>query len=415
MIQEYLFIGGEKRTEIEEYRPEKVAVEIYEVENSECWIATYSVPGEKEESANLLSKVNKHIISKYHPTVLTNGCAAYYNKMLFPHINEFERKLRKLLYLKSALNKNDIAAENIKNLESKDLGEIFNLLFTDDQFVKNVKTAINTKTWQFTRQEILSVIEKLTENTTWDHLIGTTSVPALREQFLTVKDYRNDVMHAHDIEAKAFRDAKKLFEQVNKQLDSEIGKIIDIAEKNPEETKNSDYNSDLSSVLERHANVFSGLSPVPITGSLTAVPSISLSEIYNVDLDIPGILKRQQELQGALADFEAIKIDPPVLSQLQGLSSQIETVTAGLQELHVDIPALVQYQDIASKIDIPAITEALKFQNEFQAIAGGSLGELQRTAMLSAETSPVFAGIEEPIISQHLDSLEIKESLLKGD
>lgn len=86
----YLFIGGGKRTEIEEYRPEKVAVEIYEVENSECWIATYSVPGEKEESANLLSKVNKHIINKYHPTVLTNGCAAYYNKMLFPHINEFE-------------------------------------------------------------------------------------------------------------------------------------------------------------------------------------------------------------------------------------------------------------------------------------------------------------------------------------
>lgn len=312
------------------------------------------------------------------------------------------------------MNKNDAAVENIKNLESKDLGEIFTLLFTDDQFVKNVKTAVNAKTWQFTRQEILSVIEKFTENITWDHLIGTTSVPTLREQILTVKDYRNDVMHAHDIEAKAFRDAKKLFEHVNKQLDSEIRKIIDIAEKNPEETKNSDYNLDLSSVLERYANVFSGLSPVPITGSLTAVPSVSLSDIYNVDLDIPGILKRPQELQGALANFEAIKIDPSVLSQLQGLSSQIENVTAGLQELHVNIPALVQYQDIASKIDIPTIAEALKFQNEVQAIAGGSLGELQRTATLSAENSPTFTGIEKPIISQRPDSFEIK-SLLRGD
>ena len=415
MIQEYLFIGGEERAEIEEYRPKKVAVEIYEIENSECWIATYSVSGEKEESANLLSKVNKHIISKYHPTVLTNGCAAYYNKMLFPYINEFERKLRKLLYLKSALNKNDIATENIKNLESKDLGEIFTLLFTDDLFVKKVKTAINTKTWQFTRQEILSEIEKLTENTTWDHLIGTASVPALREQFLTVKDYRNDVMHAHDVETKIFRDAKKLYEQINKQLDSEIRKIIDIAEKNPEETKNSDYNSDLSSALERYTNVFSGFSPVPITGNLTAVPDISLSEIYNVDLDIPAILKRQQELQGALANLETIKIDSPVLSQLQGLSSQIKTVTAGLQELHIDIPALVQYQDIASKIDIPAITEALKFQNEFQAITGGHLGELQHTATLSAETSSIFAGIEKSASPQHPDSLEKKEPLLKGD
>lgn len=65
MIQEYLFIGGEERAEIEEYRPKKVAVEIYEIENSECWVAIYSVPGEKEESANLLSKVNKHMISAY--------------------------------------------------------------------------------------------------------------------------------------------------------------------------------------------------------------------------------------------------------------------------------------------------------------------------------------------------------------
>lgn len=63
-------------------------------------------------------------------------------------------------------------------------------------------------------------------------------------------------MHAHDIETKIFRDAKKLYDQINKQLDSEIRKIIDIAEKNPEEAKNSDYNSDLSSALERYTNVF---------------------------------------------------------------------------------------------------------------------------------------------------------------
>lgn len=113
MVQEYLFIDNEKRSEVEEYRPEKVTAETQGIENTECWIATYFVPGENEEGANLLSKVNEYIMSNYQPTVLSNGCAAYYNKSLFPFINEFERKLRKLLYLKSALNKGDEAAATI--------------------------------------------------------------------------------------------------------------------------------------------------------------------------------------------------------------------------------------------------------------------------------------------------------------
>lgn len=410
MIQEYLFIDNENRAEIEKYRPEKVTVEIYEIENTACWIATYSVPGEKEESANLLSKVNKHISDKYHPTVLTNGCATYYNKMLFPYVNEFERKLRKLLYLKSALNQGDKATANIKNLESKDLGEIFTLLFTDEQFVKNVKTTVNDRTWQFTRQEILSAIEKLSENTTWDHLIGATSVPALREKYTAVKGYRNDVMHAHDIEAKTFRDSKKLFEQVNAQLDSEIGKIIDTAEKNPQETKISDYNSDLSTVLERYANDTFPFS-TPISSGL---PVSSIFPTPNANLNIPSIIQQQNKLQEALAGYNAFKIDAPVLSELQGLLSEIKTVTAGLQGLKMDIPTLVQYQGIASKIDIPAMTEALKFQNEFKSMVGNNFEDFQRTSKLFAEVSSKLPEIQKSVEVQRVNSPGAK-STLKDD
>lgn len=70
-----------------------------------------------------------------------NESAAYFNKSLYPYFNEFERKLRKLLYLKSALQHDATASQNIKELESKDLGTIFELLFTDTQFIKDVKKA----------------------------------------------------------------------------------------------------------------------------------------------------------------------------------------------------------------------------------------------------------------------------------
>ena len=362
MIQEYLFIDAKNRAAIEEYQPEKVAAEMHDIENTECWIATYSVPGENEEGANLLSKVNEYIISNYQPTVLSNGCAAYYNKVLFPFINEFERKLRKLLYLKSALNKGDEAAANIRDLESKDLGEIFTLLFADVQFVKDVKTIVNNKTWQFTRQELLSEIAKLSENTSWDKLIGVASVPALREEFVTVKDYRNDVMHAHDIDTKTFRASKKLFEKVNRQLDIEIGKIIGIAETPTEEIKNQDYNSTLSSALKQYANVTAERLQVPITANLTDVPAIPLSAIYT-----PSILQSQQNLQATLADLT----------------------------LDLDIPALMKAQEIASKIDIPAMTKALLFQTKLD------LEEIQRTAKLSAEVASETPAVQKITATQH--------------
>ena len=173
-----------------------------------------------------------------------------------------------------------------------------------------------------------------------------------------------------------------------------------------------------AAILNKKRHDFStiaGLSAVPITSTLTAVPAVSLSEIYNLDLDVPTALRHQPGLQGALSDFEAIRIDTPMLGQLQDLSSQIEAVTANLQGLNMDIPALARYQDIVSKIDIPAMTEALKYQSELQSTIGAYLGESQRATMLSVDHSLMSAEIESPRGSQYLDPPEKHESLLKVD
>lgn len=172
MIQEYLFIGDKHRESIEKYTYKTVAAEIHSIENSDCWIARFSLSSDKESTANTLSAIHEHVMSNFSPTVLSNGCAAYYNKALYPHFNEFERKLRKLLYLKSALSRDKKDSETIKDLESKDFGEIFTLLFSDAQFVQNVKKSVNDKTWQFTKSEILATLQRISESTLWDKLLG---------------------------------------------------------------------------------------------------------------------------------------------------------------------------------------------------------------------------------------------------
>ena len=168
MIQEYLFTSDEHRHTVEQYAPESCEKDIYDIDNSDCWIVTYSKEGTNESSAKILSSVHSYIVNNFHPTVLSNECSAYYNKALYPHFNEFERKLRKLLYLKSALSRDAKGSALIKDLESKDFGEIFTLLFSDAQFVQGTKALVNNKTWQFTKDEILAAIEAISENTVWD-------------------------------------------------------------------------------------------------------------------------------------------------------------------------------------------------------------------------------------------------------
>ena len=249
MIQEYLFIDNTHREAVEKYVPDKATREIHDIDNSTCWIVTYSLSKENEDSAKALSQINKYVVDHFKPTVLTNESSAYYNRKLYPHINEFERKLRKLLYLKSAIYHGEKKIDNIRDLESKDLGVIFELLFTDAEFVKSVRTKVNEKTWQFTKKEIVAVLQSITEDTVWNNLLGTEAVTSLSENFLTVKNYRNDVMHAHNIDTETYREAKKLFSEINGQLDSEIGLIIKKAEESPEETADSAFNEALNTAL----------------------------------------------------------------------------------------------------------------------------------------------------------------------
>lgn len=80
MIQEYLFLDDTHREEVEKYAPDKVVCEIHNIDNSACWIVTYSLPKENEDCAKVLSQINNYIVDHFKPTVLTNESSAYYNR-----------------------------------------------------------------------------------------------------------------------------------------------------------------------------------------------------------------------------------------------------------------------------------------------------------------------------------------------
>ena len=355
MIQEYLFTSDEHRHTVEQYAPESCEKDIYDIDNSDCWIVTYSKEGTNESSAKILSSVHSYIVNNFHPTVLSNECSAYYNKALYPHFNEFERKLRKLLYLKSALSRDAKGSALIKDLESKDFGEIFTLLFSDAQFVQGTKALVNNKTWQFTKDEILAAIEAISENTVWDNLIGKDAVPLLRSDFAKVKSFRNDIMHEQSMETAKYNEAAKLIKEINKQLDAEIGNII-----GTKETVQGDSAQDFNAALgDAIRNMDEAQSIKNWQEQLIALQS-----------SIPTI--KSENLTAALTAYTKI-IDSPGFKAAQQLVSSpqwdsIQRSLKGISKIQTDIsPALIELQKVASSIHQAVPPELLALQQSLQA------------------------------------------------
>lgn len=248
MKLEYLFCGYEKKQEILEhfFESENVEIKIRKIADSKCWLLIFYAKGDNEKSADLLSDINDEILKNFKPTVLANECSAYYNKRLYPLFNEFERKLRELLYLKSALQDDRNITEEICELEKKDLGKIFELVFVDKDFVKGAKAALNNKN---TKKEMIEVLQSLSEESLWSKLVGDDHVQSLQLDFNKIRGYRNSIMHAHNINKTTYKSAYNMIIKINEQIEQEVKDVIG-AENNRFRENRQNFNSILSEAIK---------------------------------------------------------------------------------------------------------------------------------------------------------------------
>lgn len=231
MKQEYLISDEAEKRLIEEHQFEqksdiletlKLKSKTEKIQDTDAWIICFSTESNSESAARELSTVDEWIRNNSSAKVLTNGCSAYFNRFLFPLINDFERDLRKLLYITSAIHKNETATQNINALEEKDLGTIFGILFADAELTKQIKKVLGDRNQILTRADITRIIETCEESTVWNSLFGEASVPTLRKRFLEVRESRNHVMHAHNIDYKTFVKIRTLYAKINSEIQEAI-------------------------------------------------------------------------------------------------------------------------------------------------------------------------------------------------
>ena len=213
------------------------------IDNIDLRYITINIEGENQDNARFLSTVNDVILEEDDLIVVSNEASEYFNKRLFPLVNEFERKLRKLLYL--ATIDNPDYKNKIQMLEEKDLGTIFGILFVDNDFMKTIQKWINENKQLVSKNEIINYLNGLKENDLWSKLFKKNNDDVLKNNYILVKNFRNDVMHAHNINYETYNEAAKLFTSICKQLDDEIKKCVVVS------SEKKQFNIILSEKLEK--------------------------------------------------------------------------------------------------------------------------------------------------------------------
>lgn len=352
MIQEYLLQDENIKKNISDYKPEKASIKLYQVEKGKCWYAQISVNGSNEQAARDLSDIDMYVQEHFAVTLLRSDCSAYFTNKLYPLLSSFERTLRKLLYIFSAINNDDESAKNIKELEKKTIGQIFTMLFIDDAFVSSIKDSIKGANRDiFSKDDILKLISSVDEKTVWDSLMGDDIVPTLRKNFQEVRSIRNNVMHAHNINWNEYENSRKLLRKIIKEMDTALD---DVSIKESIATKKPSYNHTLSDALKAQVHIGQiASSLVPHIEGLGALQT-TLMDSYKLSLAYINMTKEAAKRANMMASPEMTRISKQaqeisrMLSDMPGLKAAQEQARM-LSEIYRN-PAIMEAQRQAAQI-----------------------------------------------------------------
>ena len=352
MIQEYLLQDENIKKNISDYKPEKASIKLYQVEKGKCWYAQISVNGSNEQAARDLSDIDMYVQEHFAVTLLRSDCSAYFTNKLYPLLSSFERTLRKLLYIFSAINNDDESPKNIKELEKKTIGQIFTMLFIDDAFVSSIKYSIKGANRDiFSKDNILKLISSVDEKTVWDSLMGDDIVPTLRKNFQEVRSIRNNVMHAHNINWNEYENSRKLLRKIIKEMDTTLD---DVSIKESIATKKPSYNHTLSDALKAQVQIGQiASSLVPHIEGLGALQT-TLMDSYKLPPAYINMTKEVAKLANMMASPEMTRISEQaqeisrMLSDMPGLKAAQEQARR-LSEIYRN-PAIIEAQRQAAQI-----------------------------------------------------------------
>ena len=297
----------------------------------------------KQDAINILEVVNASLIGKENNFDSSFVSIAYFNKSLYPYFNEFERKLRKILFSIYTLNfnleyysattseefqkglkqKSNIAKDdNIPKQDcyiklgfySLDYSDIDKLLFTKSTTLKEEQKlqkflSKNQDLTKLSDSEIREAFKLCSNKTDWERFFGDKNFDDDFQQILNdIRNFRNNIAHCKFISKEQYENCIDILKKTTKSLDVAI-KITeekDFINKNLElqhesferlaktmrETVLNIYKplmENIDAITQPMRNLSEKLNEIvkPITSMIPNIPNIVLPEIELSKFNIP--------------------------------------------------------------------------------------------------------------------------------
>ena len=183
-------------------------------------IFSFSRDGDNETTAKKLDEIKKVVFKSLDPNnlfVITDGVSSFFCQRLYPQMANFERGLRKVLYLASIKSKDEKVIAVCKQIEQQEFAPIYQMLFSDTAYVTEARKIVNSKTPELSKHDIIKQLNDISESTLWDKLFNGqyTFIP---ENFLEIKDGRNKIMHSRNISFEEYATIKNHLDKSNRIL-----------------------------------------------------------------------------------------------------------------------------------------------------------------------------------------------------
>ena len=183
-------------------------------------IFSFNKSGDNEPTAKKLDEIKQAIIKALDSNnlfVITDGVSNYFCQRLYPQMANFERGLRKVLYLASIKSNDEKVIAICKQIEQQEFAPIYQMLFSDTTYVTEARKIVNSNSPALSKYDIIKKLNSLSESTLWNKLFND-QYSYIPENFLDIKDGRNKIMHSRNISFEEYSKIKNNVEKANKLL-----------------------------------------------------------------------------------------------------------------------------------------------------------------------------------------------------
>lgn len=352
-----------------------IAKRSWKQKGKENYLLRLTSPVEKRKGAKALCEVNARVLKmlnekQYVFRLLINQASQYYVKELYPLVCEFETKLRKFIQsvlfdlnekaevevckkLKKAdiIKEDKLTALNCNFLEYAELGDIMEFLFANDELYKEVDIYKKATENRFkTREELIEFIKNSEKKTIWDEFFAKDfSDSILPKKLQEIKDFRNDVMHFHEIDDEHYEKAKVALQEGIADLDKQIKKgiVIEITEaKVATLSNNPSYFGGVLQVLSAVTKYWS-LNREKILGNMANTLKLVGSSMAPYVSALEDIQKTRERL-ASITNFTPI-IDPMLLGYPP--KADLENMESEGYKVEEDIAIADSMQDVEENIE----------------------------------------------------------------